>query len=80
LKSAAIRTSPDAAEQPSALYVTAFQGGILSGSVAGSLVYEHIGVAAVLATTAALFTVTLVVVLARGNAFRSKSTIGSSRV
>jgi predicted MFS family arabinose efflux permease len=74
LQSAAIRTSPDAAEQASALYVTAFQGGIVLGSVAGSLVYEYIGVTAVLATTAALFAVTLVGVLARGNAFRSEST------
>ena len=74
LQSAAIRTSPDAAEHASALYVTAFQVGILSGSVAGGLVYEHAGAAAVVATTAVLFAVTLVGVLARGDAFRSEPT------
>jgi predicted MFS family arabinose efflux permease len=74
LQSAAIRTSPDEAEHASALYVTAFQVGIVSGSVAGGLVYEHIGAAAVLTTTAVLFAVTLVGVLARGDAFLSEPT------
>ena len=74
LQSAAIRTLPDEAEHASALYVTAFQVGILSGSVAGGLVYEHIGAAAVVTTTAVLFAVTLVGVLARGDAFRSEPT------
>jgi predicted MFS family arabinose efflux permease len=74
LQSAAIRTSPDEAEHASALYVTAFQVGILSGSVAGGLVYENAGAAAVVATTAVLFAVTLVGVLARGDAFRSEPT------
>jgi predicted MFS family arabinose efflux permease len=72
LQSAAIRTSPEEAAQASALYVTAFQVGILSGSVAGGLVYEHVGVAAVVTTTAVLFGVTLVGVLARGDAFRAE--------
>jgi predicted MFS family arabinose efflux permease len=63
MQSAAIRTSPDEAEHASALYVTAFQVGILLGSVAGGLVYQHIGAAAVLATTAVLFVVMLVGVL-----------------
>jgi predicted MFS family arabinose efflux permease len=74
LQSAAIRTSPDEAERASALYVTAFQVGIVSGSMAGGLVYEHIGAVAVLATTAVLFAVTLVGVLARGDAFLSEPT------
>jgi predicted MFS family arabinose efflux permease len=74
MQSAAIRTSPDEAEHASALYVTAFQVGIVSGSLAGGLVYEHIGAVAVLATTAVLFTVSLVGVLARGDAFHSETT------
>jgi predicted MFS family arabinose efflux permease len=74
LQSAAIRTSPDEAEHASALYVTAFQVGIVLGSVAGGLVYEHIGAAAVLATTAVLFVVTLFGVLARGHAFHWEPT------
>jgi len=69
VQSAAIRTSPGNAEHASALYVTAFQVGIVSGSMAGGLVYEHIGAAAVLTTTAVLFAVMLVGVLARGDAF-----------
>ncbi len=74
LQSAAIRTSPDEPEHASALYVTAFQVGILSGSVAGALVYEHTGAAAIVATAAVLFAVTLAGVLARGDAFRSAPT------
>lgn len=80
LQSAAIRTSPDEAPQASALYVTASQGGIALGSVVGSLVYAHIGLQAVLATTATLFAVTLVGVLACGHAFRSGPTVSSSQV
>ena len=60
---------PDQAEHASALYVTAFQVGILSGSAAGGLIYEHIGATAVLATTAVLFAAMLVGVRARGDAF-----------
>lgn len=71
LQSAAIRTAPAEPEQASALYVTAFQIGILAGSVAGGLLYEHIGVVAVVSTTAVLFAVTLLGVLARGDAFLS---------
>jgi predicted MFS family arabinose efflux permease len=71
LQSAAIRTSPDEAERASALYVTAFQVGILAGSLAGGLVFEHIGAAGVVAATAVLFAITLVGVLVRGDAFRS---------
>jgi predicted MFS family arabinose efflux permease len=70
LQSAAIRTSPDEAEQASALYVTAFQVGILSGSLLGGLVYEHVGAAGAVVTTAVLFAVTLMGVLARGDALR----------
>jgi predicted MFS family arabinose efflux permease len=70
LQSAAIRTSPDEPERASALYVTAFQVGILAGSLTGGLVYEHVGAAGVVTATAVLFAITLVGVLARGDAFR----------
>jgi predicted MFS family arabinose efflux permease len=73
LQSAAIRTSPDEAEHASALYVTTFQVGIMSGSVAGGLVYEHVGAPAVVTATAVLFAVTLVGVLARGDAFHGST-------
>jgi predicted MFS family arabinose efflux permease len=70
LQSAAIRTSPEEPERASALYVTAFQVGILAGSLGGGLVYEHLGAAGAVVTTTVLFAVTLVGVFARGDAFR----------
>ncbi|MFN8227851.1 MAG: MFS transporter [Mycobacterium sp.] len=60
LQSAAIRTCAEQPERASALYVTAFQIGILLGSVNGGLVYGHLGLAAVIVTSAALFAVTLI--------------------
>lgn len=69
MQSAAIRTCADEPERASALYVTAFQIGILLGSVNGGLVYAHFGIAAVVATSAALFAVTLGGVLLRRDTF-----------
>ena len=69
LQSAAIRTCAEQPERASALYVTAFQIGILLGSVNGGLVYGHFGLAAVVATSAALFAVTLAGVLWRRDTF-----------
>ncbi|MCV7011496.1 MFS transporter [Mycolicibacterium madagascariense] len=71
LQSAAIRNSTGDAEQGSALYVTAFQIGILSGSVVGGLVYQHAGISAVVMASAILFAVTLVGVGCRGDVFAS---------
>jgi predicted MFS family arabinose efflux permease len=71
LQSAAIRTSTDQVEQASALYITAFQIGIMTGSIAGGLIYEHRGIPAVVATSAVLFAVALGGVLVRGDLFRS---------
>ena len=75
LQSAATRTSPHEAEHASALYVTAFQVGILSGSLAGGLFYEHLGAAALLATTGVLFAVMLIGVLARGDALPARGDV-----
>jgi predicted MFS family arabinose efflux permease len=69
LQSAAIRTSPDQPEQASALYVTCFQVGIMTGSVAGAVVYQASTITAVIATSCVLFAGTLVGVLARGEVF-----------
>ena len=69
LQSAAIHTCPEQPERASALYVTAFQIGILLGSVNGALVYGHLGIAAVVVTSAALFAVTLAGVLWRRDTF-----------
>lgn len=69
LQSAAIRTCVLQPERASALYVTAFQIGILLGSVNGGLIYGHFGLAAVVATSAALFAVTLVGAVWRRDTF-----------
>ncbi len=69
LQSAAIHTCPEQPEHASALYVTAFQIGILLGSVCGGLVFGHFGIAAAVLTSAALFAVTLVGVLWRRDTF-----------
>jgi predicted MFS family arabinose efflux permease len=69
LQSAAIRTCPDQPEAASALYITCFQVGIMTGSIVGALVYEAGTITAVVITTCVLFAVTLAGVLARGEVF-----------
>lgn len=69
LQSAAVRTSPDQAVQASAYYVTAFQIGILAGSITGGLVDAHYGISTVVAVSSALFTLALIGVFFRGDVF-----------
>jgi predicted MFS family arabinose efflux permease len=69
LQSAAIRTSQDDPERASALYVTTFQVGIMTGSIVGGLAYAHGSMAAVVATSSVLFALALGGVLLRGDAF-----------
>ncbi|WP_319450033.1 MULTISPECIES: MFS transporter [unclassified Mycobacterium] len=69
LQSAAMRVSPGNVEQASALYVTAFQVGIFTGSVTGGLVDQHHGISAVVMVSTALFAVTLAGVVFRGDVF-----------
>jgi predicted MFS family arabinose efflux permease len=69
LQSAAMRASAGNVEQASALYVTAFQVGILTGSVTGGLVDQHHGISAVVMVSTALFAVTLAGVVVRGDVF-----------
>ena len=69
LQTAAIRTCVEQPERASALYVTAFQIGILLGSVNGGLVYGHFGLSAVIATSAVLFAITLAGVVVRRDTF-----------
>jgi predicted MFS family arabinose efflux permease len=71
LQSAAIRASAGRAEQASALYVTAFQVGILAGSVIGGLVYGHFGISTVVIVSSVLFAVALAGVVFRGDVFDS---------
>ena len=73
LQSAAIRNSAGDAERGSAFYVTAFQVGILAGSVLGGLVYQNAGISAVVVASAVLFAVALVGVGCRGDVFASSA-------
>jgi predicted MFS family arabinose efflux permease len=68
-QSAAMRASAGNVEQASALYVTAFQVGIFTGSVTGGLVDQHHGISAVVMVSTALFAVTLAGVVFRGDVF-----------
>lgn len=59
LQAAVIRSCPQHAEHASALYVTAFQIGIVSGSLGGGAMYGGHSVLPVLLMSAVLFAVTL---------------------
>lgn len=54
LQSAAMRHSPDDPDGASGLYVTAFQVGIMAGSLLGGLLYDHGGQTAILSASAVL--------------------------
>lgn len=54
LQSAAMRSAPEDPDGASALYVAAFQVGIMTGSLLGGLLYERVGVPAMLAASAVL--------------------------
>jgi predicted MFS family arabinose efflux permease len=68
-QSAAMRASAGNVEQASALYVTAFQVGIFTGSITGGLVDQHHGSSGVVIVSAALFAVTLAGVVYRRDVF-----------
>ena len=57
LQSAAMRHSPDDPDGASALYVAAFQVGIMTGSVLGGTLFEFAGLSAMLTTSALLIAV-----------------------
>ena len=59
LQAAAMRTAPDDPDGASGLYVTAFQVGIMAGSLSGGLLYEQVGLAAMIAASTALVVVAL---------------------
>jgi predicted MFS family arabinose efflux permease len=64
LQSAAMRHSPDDPDGASALYVAAFQVGIMTGSVLGGTLFEFAGLTVMLATSALLIAVIAVCVAA----------------
>jgi predicted MFS family arabinose efflux permease len=59
LQAAAMRTAPDDPDGASGLYVTAFQVGIMAGSLSGGLLYEQGGLAVMIGASALLVTVAL---------------------
>lgn len=63
LQSAAMRHSPEDPDGASGLYVTAFQVGIMAGSLLGGLLFEHAGEPAMLAASALLVACALVCAL-----------------
>lgn len=73
LQAAAIRACPQRAEHASAFYVTAFQVGIVGGSLLGGLVYAGRDVRVVVATSAVLFVAALVGTVLGGRAFRTSA-------
>ena len=64
LQAAAMRTAPNDPDGASGVYVTAFQAGIMAGSLAGGLLYEQAGLAAMIASSTVLVLVALGGVLA----------------
>ncbi|HEX4586961.1 MAG TPA: MFS transporter [Mycobacterium sp.] len=64
LQAAAMRTAPEDPDGASGLYVAGFQIGIMAGSLAGGLLYEHAGLALMIAVSTALVMVALTCVTA----------------
>ena len=69
LQAAAMRTAPDDPDGASGVYVTAFQIGIMAGSLLGGLFYEQTGLAVMIGASAALVTAALVGVVATRSLF-----------
>ena len=59
LQTAAMRSAPDDPDGASGVYVTAFQVGIMAGSLSGGLLYEQAGLAAMIGASAVLVAVAL---------------------
>ena len=59
LQAAAMRTAPEDPDGASGLYVTAFQVGIMAGSLSGGLLYEDAGVGAMIAASTVLVVIAL---------------------
>jgi predicted MFS family arabinose efflux permease len=69
LQAAAMRTEPDDPDGASGLYVAGFQVGIMAGSLSGGLLYEHAGLALMIAASTALAMVALTCVTATRGLF-----------
>lgn len=69
LQAAAMRTAPDDPDGASGVYVTAFQIGIMAGSLLGGLFYEQAGLATMISASAALMAIALAGVTATRGLF-----------
>jgi predicted MFS family arabinose efflux permease len=69
LQSAAMRTAPDDPDGASGLYVAGFQVGIMAGSLAGGLLYQHGGLALMIGASTALVMMALMGVTATRGLF-----------
>jgi predicted MFS family arabinose efflux permease len=69
LQTAAMRTEPDDPDGASGLYIAGFQVGIMAGSLAGGLLYEHTGLALMIGASTALVMVALTGVTATRGLF-----------
>jgi predicted MFS family arabinose efflux permease len=69
LQAAAMRTAPDDPDGASGLYIAGFQVGIMAGSLSGGLLYEHAGLALMIAASTALVMVALTCVTATRGLF-----------
>lgn len=78
LQSAAMRTGTDDPDGASGLYVTAFQMGIMAGSLAGGLLYER-SIAMMLTASAGLMGIALAVTTATRRMFEAAPTPSEDR-
>jgi predicted MFS family arabinose efflux permease len=69
LQATAMRTAPDDPDGASGLYVAGFQVGIMAGSLAGGLIYQHAGLALMIGASTALVMVALTCVTATRGLF-----------
>lgn len=70
LQAVAMRSAPDDPDGASGLYVAAFQVGIMAGSLCGGLLYEHVGLVAMIGASTALVLAALAGVAVARELFR----------
>jgi predicted MFS family arabinose efflux permease len=76
LQAAAMRTEPDDPDGASGLYIAGFQVGIMAGSLAGGLLYQHAGLALMIGASTALVMVALTCVTATRGLFEVPQATG----
>jgi predicted MFS family arabinose efflux permease len=74
LQASAMRTAPENPDGASGLYIAGFQVGIMAGSLSGGLLYQHAGLALMIAASTALVMVALTCVTATRGLFEVPQT------